>query len=161
MSARQVRKTVQALLKDPVQGLAVAVAALALADGAPDIRTDFNFVRAALTGKMLPSGAPNIVVRGRQWKPDQRLRGPQRDAIVIVEIDAEFTGADPEQLEDQIEITSIAVAQVLDSLVDYSIASNGTVVDVQDPLSFTIGQFSGIPTTDGFRMSAVIQERGV
>lgn len=160
MSARQVRKTVQALLKDPAQGLSQAVAALALAEGASDIRTDFNYVPAALTGKMLPSGAPNIVVRGRQWRPDQKLRGPQRDAIVIVEIDAEFTGADPEQLEDQIEITAIAIAQVLDSLVDYSIASNGTVVDVQDPLSFTIGQFGGPITTDGFRMQATIQERG-
>lgn len=159
MSARQVRKTVQALLKDPAQGLAQAVAALALAEGTSDIRTDFNFVRASLTGKMLPSTAGNVVVRGRDWKPNQKLRGPQRDAFVIIEIDAEFTGADPEQLEDQIELTAIAVAQVLDSLVDYSVASNGTVVDVQDPLSFTIGQFGGPVTSDGFRLSATVQER--
>jgi len=159
MSARAVRKTALALLKDPVQGLSQAVAALAAAEGVADIRTDFNYLRAALTGKMQPSSAGNIVVRGREWKPDQKLRGPQRDALVILEIDAEFAGAAPEQLEDQIEITAIAVAQVLDSLVDYSIASNGTVVDVQDPLSFVVGQFSGNPTTDGFRMSATVQER--
>jgi len=90
MSARQVRKTTLALLQDGALGLKPAVIALATAEGLTNIVSDFNYVPAALTGKMLPSGAPNIVVRGRQWNPNQKLRGPQRDAMVTLE-----TGQDP------------------------------------------------------------------
>lgn len=159
MSARQVRKLAQALLKDPVQGLSQAVAALALAEGVSGLSTDFNFVRASLSGKMLPSGQPNIAVRARGWRPDQKLRSPQRDSLVTLEVMAEFTGADPAQIEDQLEITAIAVAQVLDSLRSYSDAHNGTVLDVQDPISFDIGQFGGPTTTDGFVCQATVMER--
>jgi hypothetical protein len=161
MSARQVRLTTQALLKDPAQGLSQAVAALAAAEGATGLSYDFNFVRASLSGKMLPSGKPNIAVRARGWRPDQKLRSPQRDSTVTLEIMAEFTGADPAQIEDQVEITAIAVAQVLDSLRAYSDAHGGTVLDVQDPISFDIGQFGGPTTTDGFVCSANILERSL
>lgn len=161
MSARQVRETAQALLKDPIVGLAQAIASLAISEGVAELQTEFNYVRASLSGKMLPSGAPNIAVRARQWQPDQKLRSPQRDSTVTLEVMAEFFNSNPEALEDQMEITAIAVAQVLDGFREYSDANGGTVLDVLDPITFNIGQFGGPVTSDGFVCSATVIERSL
>lgn len=159
MSARQVRKTAQALLKDPTVGLAQAIASLAISEGVSELQTEFNYVRAKLSGKMQPSGAPNIVVRANQWRPDQKLRSPQRDALVSLEVMAEFFNSNPEALEDQMEITVIAVAQVLDGLREYSEANGGTVLDVLDPMTADVGVIGGPITTDGFSLKCTVQER--
>jgi hypothetical protein len=159
VSARQVRKTVRALLEDPIIGLSQAVAALALEEGVPDMKTDFNFVRGAISGKMLPSGQPNISVDARNWRPEQKVVKPNRDARVVVDIRAEFTAADPQQLEDQRDLTAIALVKVLDGLREYSDANGGTVVDVDDPYNIDIGTFSGPITSEGILVSATILER--
>lgn len=159
MSARQVRKTVRALLEDPTVGLSQAVAALALAEGVDDIKTDFNFVRGSISGKMLPSGQPNISVDARNWRPEQKVVKPQRNARVVLDIRAEFTSADQQQLEDQRDLTAIAIVKVLDGLREYSDANGGTVVDVDDPYNIDIGTFSGPITSEGILVSATILER--
>jgi hypothetical protein len=159
MSARQVRKTVRALLADPVLGLKPAVDALAAAESLTNIVSDFNYVRGALSGKMLPSGAPNISVDARTWRPEQKVVKPQRNSRVIVDIRAEFTSADQQQLEDQRDLTAIAVVKVLDGLREYSDTHAGTIVDVEDPYNIQIGEFGGPVTTEGFVCSATILER--
>jgi hypothetical protein len=159
VSARQVRKTVRALLQDVTVGLKPNVVALAAAEGLTNILSDFNYVRGAISGKMLPSGQPNISVDARNWRPEQKVAKPNRDAIVVVDIRAEFTAADQQQLEDQRDLTAIAVVKVLDGLREYSDAHGGTVVDVIDPFSFDIGDFAGPVTTQGFVCSATILER--
>lgn len=159
MSARQVRKTVRALLEDPTVGLSQAVAGLVLAEGAENIKTDFNWVRGALSGKMLPSGKPNISVDARTWRPEQKVAKSWRDSSVVVDIRAEFVSADSQQLEDQRDLTAIALVQCLDGLREYSDTHDGTIVDVIDPYSFSIGEFGGPVTTEGFVCSATIIER--
>jgi hypothetical protein len=159
LSARQVRKTVRALLEDPTAGLSQAVTALAVSEGLTDIVSDFNFVRGAISGKMLPSGIPNVSVDARNWRPEQKVVKPKRDSRVIVEIRAEFINADAQQLEDQRDLTAIAVVKCLDGLREYSDTHGGTVVDVEDPFNISIGEFGGPVTTEGFVCSATILER--
>src|SRR4051812_46946382 len=105
MSARQVRKTVRALLKDAALGLKTATIDLANTEGTNGISSDYNYVRGHLTGKMSPASQPNISVDARNWRPEQKVVKPQRDSRVVVEIRGEFFGADPEQLEDQRDLT--------------------------------------------------------
>jgi hypothetical protein len=159
VSARQVRKTVRALLEDPMVGLKPTIIALANTEVLSDIVSDFNFVRGALSGKMLPSALPNVAVNARTWNPEQKVVKPQRDSRVIVDVSIEFFGADQEQLEDQADLTVIAVVKVLDGLREYSDANGGTIVDVEDPYRISIGQFGGPITTEGFLLSATIIER--
>lgn len=158
MSARQVRKTVRALLEDPELGLKPALESLAASEGV-DVVSDFNFVRGALSGKMLPSGAPNISVDARTWRPEQKVVKPNRDSRVTVDIRAEFVSADPQQLEDQRDLTAIAVVKCLDGLREYSDANGGTILDVEDPYSVSIGEFGGPVVTEGFVCSFTLLER--
>ena len=159
MSARQVRKTVEDLLKDDTVGLAAAVEDLASAEGLSGIQSDFNFVRGMLSGKMLPTGQPNIAVVVRRWTPEQKLTRPVRDARVVVQIMGEFAAADQAHLEDQRDLTVIAVVKALDGLREFSDANGGTVMDVDDPFDIVIGEFGGPVTTEGFTCSATILER--
>jgi hypothetical protein len=159
VSARQVRKTVRALLEDPTLGLSQSVATLAASEGAEGIMTNFNFVRGKLSGKMLPSGHPNIAVDARKWQPEQKVVKSWRDSRVIAEIRAEFTNADPEQLEDQRDLTVIALVKCLDGLREYSDANGGTIMDVQDPYNIDIGEFGGPITTEGFICAVTLLER--
>lgn len=158
MSARQVRKTVRALLEDPIVGLSSAVAALALAENTPDIKSDFHFVRGKLSGKMLPTGQPNISVDARNWRPEQKVAKPHRNARVILEVRGEFASANAEQLEDQRDITVIALVKCLDGLREYSDANGKVIVDVEDPYNIDIGEF-GAPVLEGFLLAATILER--
>lgn len=159
MSARQVRKTVRALLEDAMLGLTPAIEDLAAAEGLTNIASEFNYVRGSLTGRILPTGQPNIAVDARNWQPEQKVVKPQRTSIVVVDIRGEFASGDPEQLEDQRDLTVIALVKVLDGLREYSDNNNGTVVDVQDPYRISIGEFGGPITTEGFLLSATIIER--
>jgi hypothetical protein len=162
MSARQVRKTVRALLKDAVLGLKPTITDLAIADPVDSpIATDFNYVRGQLTGKMLPTGQPNITVDARNWRPEQKVVKPQRDSRVLVEIRGEFSSADPDQLEDQRDLTVIALVKCLDGLREYSDANGGTILDVEDPYNIDIGLFGGPITTEGFICNFTVLERSI
>jgi hypothetical protein len=81
VSARQVRKTVRALLEDPTAGLSQATSLLSLSpEGLTDIVSDFNFVRGAISGKMLPSALPERVGRCSQLAT-RAERSSSRSAI--------------------------------------------------------------------------------
>jgi hypothetical protein len=159
MSARQVRKTVRALLKDATVGLSPAVVDLANTEGVSSISSDFNYLRGQLTGKMLPTGQPNITVDARNWRPEQKVVKQQRDSRVLVEIRGEFSSADPDQLEDQRDLTVIALVKCLDGLREYSDANGGTILDVEDPYNIDIGLFGGPITTEGFICNFTVLER--
>lgn len=158
MSFRQVRQTVLDLLQDPVLGLKPTIEALADAEDLT-VRSDFNYVRGSLTGKIQTTGKPNIGVRSPRWSPEQKVSKPQRDASVVIEVMGEFSSADQVKLEEQRDLTVIAVVQVLERLRDYSDDNNGTILDVLDPYSINIGQFGGPVTTEGFICATTILER--
>lgn len=158
MSARQARKTVRALLEDPAAGLSQAVASLAASEGVEDIKTNFNFLRGKLSGRMLPTGQPNVTVDARTWRPEQKVVKPQRDSRIVIEVRAEFAAADPQQLEDQRDLTAIGLVKCLDGLREYSDTHGGTIVDVEDPYNISIGEFGG-PVMEGFLCAFTVLER--
>jgi hypothetical protein len=159
VSARQVRQTVRALLEDSALGLKPSVIDLATSEGVSGVSSDFHYVRGHLTGKMQPTGQPNISVDARTWRPEQKVVKPQRDSRVVVQIQGEFSSADPDQLEDQRDLTVIALVKCLDGLREYSDAHAGTVLDVEDPYNIDIGVFGGPITTEGVSCNFTVLER--
>jgi hypothetical protein len=160
MSEHQVLATIDALLKDAGVGLKAKVDALVILLGpATTIRSDFNFVKWALRGRANPSQAPNVMLAPRRWTPDQKLPNkPQRDAWCEIEIGLETFGTDPAQIQDEVTIWATALAQCIDGLRAFSDANGGTVVDVDDPLSFQFGEFTG-PASSGFLARVTVLER--
>lgn len=157
MSQKQVLATVDGLLKDAVRGLTAKATALAAGD--PTILTDFNFVRWALGGTMQPATKPNVMSRPGSWTPQTRNdANPHRDAFAAIEIGYEFFGADPDAIQANVALVATALAQVIDELVQYSVDTGGTVVDVQEPIEFLFGQFAG-PTSHGFLARVTVFER--
>ena len=157
MSQKQVLATVEALLQDGARGLTAKATALAAGDGT--IQTNFRFVRWALAGTMQPATAPNVMVRPGAWRPQTRNdANPHRDAFAAIEIGYEFFGADPDAIQANVALVATALAQVLDELVDYADDTGGTIANIEEPIEFLFGQFTG-PTSHGFLARVTVFER--
>lgn len=160
MSARQVLALVDELLKDQAEGFEVTLAALIAADPpALPLRaeTDVSRLRPAST-VMRPTTTPRISAHLRAATATT-IQPLQRDGKVTIDLHYETFEADEEVLEMQVAYAASAAAKVmLDHLREYSDAHGGTVVEVDDEIGFTFGQFDG-PVSAGFIASVKITER--
>jgi hypothetical protein len=158
VSQRQVLVTVLALLQDNGVGLKAKTDALA-GQSSSTIRSDFTFTKWALRGPLNPAAAPNVMLRPRLWRPEQKLAAyPDRTSTCLIEIGYEYFGTDADEIQENLTIVATALAQSLDGLRDFSDAHAGSIVDVNDPLEFQFGEFAG-PTSAGFLARATILER--
>lgn len=161
MSIHQVIATLRGALADPMTGLAVRAEALANDASIVGLSLDLNFERWFLSGNMQQATRANVSVSPRGW--DALLKqqaGEIRDARVQLQIGYEVFQSDPQVIEDHVSTYAAALMQVLDRLREYSDANNGTVVLVEEPVSFQFGPFTGASQSGGFIASAVIRERG-
>lgn len=157
MSVPQLLTALNGVLADPVLGLTARTTALAAGD--PRIQTAFTYAAWALDGGMRIATRPNVMVRPRLWMPaTTRADGGHRDARGRFEIGYEFFGAVLADIQDNVAIVATALAQVLDSLREYSDLHGGTVIEIEDGTQFDFGQFTG-PTSHGFIATVTIIER--
>lgn len=158
MSVLDVIATVRDCLADELVGLSAKVGTLAgFAADPTAIRLDFHFVQWKLGGVPQTATQPNVMLRPKRWLTGQK-RAAQRDGVVVLELAIEWFDADVDVLQDNITITSVALARVLDGLRDYSDAHGGTVIDVLDPIDYVYGEFEG-PVSSGFVATIQIEER--
>lgn len=161
MSMRQVLTTLTAALNDSNAGLAASAAMIASADSITDYITGVNLEPWALSGNMKTSTQNNVAVSPRGWDADlQKQAGEIRDARTQFQVAFESFAADPSVTQDTVSVFASALMQVLDSLREYSDANEGTVILVEEPVSFTFGPFTGGSQSAGFIANAVIRERG-
>lgn len=151
MSASQVLSTLRGAMQDAATGLAARVEALKAADPALQaVRSDVQWVRWSLAGRMQTTGQPNVAVSVRRVLTEQKLAAmPSRDGMWSVEIAYECFSADQGVIEDTVTTTATALLQVLDGLREYSDAHAGTVVDLEGQIDMQFGAFDG-PEVNSF-----------
>ena len=172
MSASQVLTTVLAALTDEATGLAAKAEALK-ADGTLEaelpalnrVRTDYAIVRHSLSDRMQPTGQPTVAVSVRRYMADQQLPpSTGRDALCEMQVACEYVEADQQVIEDSASLTATALLQVLDGLREYSDASGGTVLDLNDQgvgaaVDVQFGRFDGPVQSFGFVARFTVMER--
>jgi hypothetical protein len=152
-------KTLSDALQDVATGLAVK--AVALTGALPNIRTDYVFAPWILSGEMKMAGAPNVAIAPTIGAANLKIPAEtQRDGEWRLDISVEFFDADPVTIMNNVGVSVTALFQVLDTLREYSDAHGGTIMQVMEPLSLRFGQFAGASSTNGFTLTATIQERG-
>lgn len=159
MSMREVLGLVDALLKDPVDGLAAMVESLEGSVETP-VRSEFNFVPWGLQTEVVRQSAiPNVMLRPGTWTPNARYNGTnQRDARCRVVIGYETFHSELAVIQNEVAVVSAAVARMFDAVVEFSVARGGTVYDVDDPMEFLFGQFAGV-VSNGFLATITLLER--
>lgn len=159
MSARQVLLTTDALLRDGALGFVATLAALLVASPPTTaLQSATNITRLRPRDSMQPTTGPRLSLQLRTATADV-VQPAQRDGHVELAARYETFEANDETLELQVAYAASALAKVLlDNLRTYSDAHGGTVVDVENPLSFVFGQFDG-PVAAGFIATIVITER--
>jgi hypothetical protein len=120
---------------------------------------DLNFVKWKLAGRPQRADTANVMIRPRSWDVDPKGNSNLRDAAVRLEIAYETFDADPAAIQDNIVLAMGALVLCLDLLRVWSDAHDGTVIDIVEPIGFTIGEFDG-PTSSGFIATVTIRERG-
>lgn len=157
MSQLEILATFDALLTDATRGLQAKAAALAAGD--TEIMSTFELVPWALAGTMRPATQVNVMLRPGSWRADAKnIARPERDAVAQVEIGVELFAADPVVIQKNVTLIATALAQVVDDIVDYARETGGTIYDVDDPMEFLFGQFTG-PTSHGFLARVTVLER--
>jgi hypothetical protein len=163
VSARQVLTLADALMRDNAKGFVATLAALLLADppaGGVQLRSATDISRMTAAPSMAKAAQPRLALTLRGAAANGAPQpGLQRDGRVTLDARYETFEADAERRELQIAYAAAAFSRVIaENLRDYSDAHNGTVVEVNDPLSFTFGEFEG-PASSGFIASISITER--
>jgi hypothetical protein len=157
VSMDEILTTADELLKDDALGLSARV--LDLAAGDASVRADFAFGKWALAGTMNDTRSPNLMLRPGTWSATaKRSDLGHRDARGQIVLGYEFFGADPLAIQRNVALLATAIAQVIDQLVDYSVATGGTIYEVEDPIDFAFGQFAG-PTSNGLIATITVLER--
>jgi hypothetical protein len=163
MSTTQVIVTLLAALQDPVTGLRPRAQALAEAQVLTAVRFDYTFGKWANEGALQPAGPHVVTVAPRRWVVNQQITGrTDRDAQGTYAIVFECFATDPAEIQDTLTVHATAVAQVLDRLREYSDATGGTVIDIEDPMEFVLGEFpndGGVARACGFRCTITLTER--
>lgn len=152
-------KTLGDALAAPVTGMAAR--AQALTGALANIRTDYFFEPWVLSGQMKMAGAPNVAIAPTIGSASLKIPAEtQRDGAWQLDISVEFFDADPQVIMDNVGIAVAALFQVLDTLREYSDGHGGTIMQVIEPVGLRFGQFAGASSTNGFTVTATIQERG-
>lgn len=152
-------KTLGDALADGVTGMGVRAAALAAAAGLLDIRTDYRFQPWILSGEMKMAGQPNVAIAPAIGAATLKIPAEtHRVGEWRLDISVEFFDADPQVITDNVGIAVTALFQVLDTLREYSDAHGGTIRQVVEPVGLRFGQFAGASSTNGFTVTATIQE---
>jgi hypothetical protein len=158
MSMPQILATLKEALLDPDVGFTQAVESLA-EPGSAVIRSDFALIDWILSGRPTDTRAPNLMVRPRRWVPVGNASDTgHRDALAELEIGYEYFGAEPDDIQENVTLAATAIAKVIDQLRAFSDATGGTIIDVQDPIAYDFGQFTG-PTSHGFLATLTLSER--
>jgi hypothetical protein len=162
VSMLQVLDTTLNAMQDPSVGVEAKMQALMALPGVPQVRAEFTFGKWAIpSGALKDARQAYLVVRPSAGEDETKI--PQklhRDNRQVIDIAAEFFGADPEQLQDMIAVGQAAVLMVLDGLREFSDGESpaGTIIEVVDPVRTRYGEFEGA-TSGGFISTAVITER--
>lgn len=160
MSARQVLSLCDGLLADPLQGFVVTLAALIAADPPTvDLRAETEISRRRPTGQLKPTTSPTLSINLRAATTTAVQPPQQRDGRVELTARYECVIADEEALELQVAFAAAALSKMfVENLRAYSDANDGTVVEIEDPLTFAFGEFEG-PVSAGFIANITIRER--
>jgi hypothetical protein len=160
MSAREVLITTEDLLKDPAVGFVATLAALIAAapPPVPGLRSETEITRKRPPGSMSPAHTPQLGIT-LQSASTAAVQMPHRDGRVGMAVRYECFEADEEKLEHQVAYAAAALSRVIvEHLREYSDTHGGTVVEIDNPLSFAFGEFDG-PVSAGFVASLLITER--
>lgn len=160
MSARQVLETCDGLLADNALGFVATLAALIVADPPiAGVRSATSISRRRPQGQLKPTSEPQLSINLRASATSAVQPPQQRDGRVELNTRYECVIADEEILEQQVAYAAAALSKMfVENLRAYSDAHGGTVVEIEDPLSFTFGEFEG-PVSAGFVASITILER--
>jgi hypothetical protein len=159
MSASSVVDLVVAMLRDETFGISAKLARV-VSDRAIDpskVRTEFDVSRWRLPTPARTSTQANVMVRSLEWRPNL-IQGNLRDAVMTLQVGAEWFNADDANLFLCVDLTADALALAFDGLRDYSDLNRSTVIDVIDPIVMAFGQFEG-PVSHGFLATIQIQEQ--
>lgn len=162
MSARQVLKTVDEMAADAAVGFVITLAALIAADPPPvgvALRSETEISRRRPQGQMKPATSPQLSFNVTGATTTAVQPPFQRDGRVRITARYEVTEADENNLEYQVAYAAAALSKMfVENLRAYSDAHGGTVVEIEDPIQFSFGQFEG-PVADGFLAEITIIER--
>jgi hypothetical protein len=164
MSMRDVLATTLDAVQDPVIGIAAQMDAILAALPTPGVRTAFAFGKWALRNELRPAHVHQLVVSPASGADETKLQEQlHRDGVQAIQASFEAFTADQDELQDTIVVAQLALLRVLDSLVEYSDAHVGTIIEVIDPVETTYGEYEGGPngaTTGGFVSRFNVRERG-
>jgi hypothetical protein len=157
VSARQVLGTLTGLLQDDERGLEARMIELVPLAEAP-VSTTLRFLKWQLADAMSPATAHNVCVRPRGIAA-ALADGGERDGTVLLQVLFEAFSSDPDEIQETVLIAASALLRCMDELRAYSDDTDGTVIDLPQPVSIRFGEFEGA-TRGGFIADLTINERG-